>query len=320
MSIKVGKYAMIQVTTKDVIEKFNLKLVSGHDGVGKYITMSDISRPGLEMAGYFTHYPANRIQLIGKTEYSFFEMLPSELKKERMFKLCSQDTPAIVVSRNMEIPQELIDASNENNVPVLQTSMKTTSFSSRLTNFLESKLAPLTAVHGVLVDVYGIGVLIIGKSGVGKSETALELIKKGHRLVADDCVEIRQEAENLLIGSPPPLLEHLLEIRGIGIIDIMTLFGASAIRPYKRVTLIIELENWDAEKTYDRLGLDEEKMKIIDTEITKLTIPVQPGRNVSVIIEVAAMNYRLKKMGVNAAQEFSRRLDEMISIHEIEDI
>ncbi|RUL47397.1 MULTISPECIES: HPr(Ser) kinase/phosphatase [Lysinibacillus] len=311
---------MIQVTTKDVIEKFNLKLVSGHDGVGKYITMSDISRPGLEMAGYFTHYPANRIQLIGKTEYSFFEMLPSELKKERMFKLCSQDTPAIVVSRNMEIPQELIDASNENNVPVLQTSMKTTSFSSRLTNFLESKLAPLTAVHGVLVDVYGIGVLIIGKSGVGKSETALELIKKGHRLVADDCVEIRQEAENLLIGSPPPLLEHLLEIRGIGIIDIMTLFGASAIRPYKRVTLIIELENWDAEKTYDRLGLDEEKMKIIDTEITKLTIPVQPGRNVSVIIEVAAMNYRLKKMGVNAAQEFSRRLDEMISIHEIEDI
>lgn len=307
---------MTQVTTKDVIEKFKLTLVSGQEGIGRYIKMSDISRPGLEMAGYFTHYPADRIQLIGRTELSFFEMLPPELKKERMLKLCSQDTPAIIVSRGMEIPDELIYASNKNNVPVLSTTMKTTRFSSILTNYLESKLAPIVAMHGVLVDVYGIGVLIIGKSGVGKSETALELIKKGHRLVADDCVEIRQEAEDLLIGSSPPLLEHLLEIRGIGIIDVITLFGASAVRSYKRITLIIELENWDPEKTYDRLGLDEEKMKIIDTDITKLTIPVQPGRNVSVIIEVAAMNYRLKLLGVNAAHEFSRRLDEVIAMNE----
>lgn len=307
---------MIQVTTKDVMEKFNLTLVSGQEGIGRYITTSDISRPGLEMAGYFTHYPAKRVQLIGMTELSFFDMLPTELKKERMLKLCSQDTPAIIVSRDIPVPEELVSASNKNNVPVLTTSMKTTQFSSRLTNYLESKLAPTAAIHGVLVDVYGIGVLIIGKSGVGKSETALELIKKGHRLVADDSVEIRQEAEDLIIGSPPPLLEHLLEIRGIGIIDIMTLFGASAIRPYKRITLIIELENWDPEKSYDRLGLDEEKMKIIDTDITKLTVPVQPGRNVSVIIEVAAMNYRLKKMGINAAQEFSRRLDEVIAIQD----
>lgn len=307
---------MRQVTTRDVMEKFSLTLVSGHDGIGRYITTSDISRPGLEMAGYFTHYPANRVQLIGKTELSFFEMLPTEVKKERMLNLCSQNTPAIIVCRGMDVPQELIEASNENCVPVLSTEMITTRFSSRLTNFLESKLAPSTAIHGVLVDVYGIGVLIIGKSGVGKSETALELVKKGHRLVADDCVEIYQEGENMLIGSPPPLLEHLLEIRGVGIIDIMTLFGASAIRPYKRITLVIELENWNPDKTYDRLGLDEEKMKIIDTEITKLTIPVQPGRNVSVIIEVAAMNYRLKKLGVNAAQEFSRRLDEAISLRE----
>lgn len=310
---------MRQVTTRDVMEKFNLKLVSGHEGIGRYITTSDISRPGLEMAGYFTHYPANRVQLIGKTELSFFQMLPPEVKKERMLNLCSQDTPAVIVCRGMEVPQELIEASNENNVPVLSTEMITTRFSSRLTNYLESKLAPSTAIHGVLVDVYGIGVLIIGKSGVGKSETALELVKKGHRLVADDCVEIYQEGENMLIGSPPPLLEHLLEIRGVGIIDIMTLFGASAIRPYKRITLVIELENWNPNKTYDRLGLDEEKMKIIDTEITKLTIPVQPGRNVSVIIEVAAMNYRLKKLGVNAAQEFSRRLDEAISREELDD-
>lgn len=304
---------MIQVTTRDVMEKFNLQLVSGQEGIGRYITTSDISRPGLEMAGYFTHYPANRVQLLGMTELSFFEMLSEADRRNRMMQLCSQNTPAIIISRGLEVPPELIEASNENHVPVLKTKLTTTRFSSRLTNFLESKLAPTTAIHGVLVDVYGIGVLLIGKSGVGKSETALELVKKGHRLVADDCVEIRQESENLLIGSPPPLLEHLLEIRGIGIIDIMTLFGASAVRPYKRITLIVELENWDSEKSYDRLGLDEEKMRIIDTNVTKLTIPVQPGRNVSVIIEVAAMNYRLKKMGVNAAEEFSRRLDEMIA-------
>lgn len=304
---------MIYVTTRDVMEKFNLELISGHDGIGRYITTSDISRPGLEMAGYFTHYPANRVQLLGKTELSFFEMLPSLERYERMERLCSNETPAIIISRDLSVPEELIEASNKNDVPVLTTKLTTTRFSSRLTNFLESKLAPTTAVHGVLVDIYGIGVLIIGKSGVGKSETALELVKKGHRLVADDSVEIRQEAENLLTGSPPPLLEHLLEIRGIGIINVMTLFGASAVRPYKRVTLVVELELWDPTKTYDRLGLDEEKMKIMDTELTKLTIPVQPGRNVSVIIEVAAMNYRLKKMGVNAAEEFARRLDEVIA-------
>lgn len=304
---------MIPVITRDVMEKFKLHLVSGQEGIGRYITTSDISRPGLEMAGYFTHYPANRVQLLGRTELSFFEMLPTEVKKERMFQLCSDETPAIIISRGMNVPEELIEASSKSNVPVFVTQLTTTHFSSRLTNFLESKLAPTTAMHGVLVDIYGIGVLIIGKSGVGKSETALELIKKGHRLVADDSVEIRQEAENMLIGSPPPLLEHLLEIRGIGIIDIMTLFGASAVRSYKRITLIVELEIWNPEKAYDRLGLDEEKMQIIDTNLTKLTIPVQPGRNVSVIIEVAAMNYRLKKMGVNAAEEFSRRLEEVIA-------
>ncbi|MEG0259071.1 MAG: HPr(Ser) kinase/phosphatase [Lysinibacillus sp.] len=304
---------MVVVSTKDVMEKFGLDLIGGEEGIGRSISTSDISRPGLEMAGYFTHYPANRVQLLGKTELSFFEMLPKDIKLERMRMLCSPDTPAIIISRDLEVPESLIQASNEKHVPVLTTKMTTTRFSSKLTNFLEGRFAPMTAAHGVLVDVYGIGVLIIGKSGVGKSETALELVKKGHRLVADDCVEIRQELENLLIGSPPPLLEHLLEIRGVGIINVMTLFGASAIRPYKRITLVIELEIWDPDKVYDRLGLEEEKMKIIDTDLTKLTIPVRPGRNVSVIIEVAAMNYRLKKMGVNAAEEFSRRLDEVIA-------
>lgn len=291
---------------------FDLTLVSGQEGIGRHIAISDISRPGLEMAGYFTHYPANRVQLLGKTELSFYDMLMPDERIERMKKLCSPDTPAIIVSHDMQVPDELKNASNEEQVPVLTTKMPTTRFSSLLTNFLESKLAPTTAVHGVLVDIYGVGVLITGKSGVGKSETALELVKKGHRLVADDCVEIRQEAENTLVGNAPKLIEHLLEIRGLGIIDIMTLFGASAIRSFKRISLVIDLEVWDAEKTYDRLGLEEEKMKIIDTDLTKLTIPVRPGRNLAVIIEVAAMNHRLKRMGVNAAEEFSNRLNDVI--------
>lgn len=301
------------VTTKDIQEKFNLSLVSGQEGIGRHISISDISRPGIEMAGYFMHYPSDRIQLMGKTEVSFFELLKPKERSDRMMKLCAQDTPVIIVAHGMEVPSELIIASNENSVPVLTTSMPTTRFSSMLTNYLESMLAPTTAVHGVLVDIYGVGVLITGKSGVGKSETALELVKRGHRLVADDCVEIRQEGEDTLVGSAPKLIEHLLEIRGLGIIDIMTLFGASAIRSYKRITLVIELEIWDEKKTYDRLGLEEEKMEIINTAVTKLTVPVRPGRNLAVIIEVAAMNHRLKKMGVNAAEDFAKRLDDVIN-------
>ncbi len=314
-SKKAGDF-LVQVSTKDVKEMFELSLVSGQEGIGRHISVSDISRPGLEMAGYFTHYPANRVQLLGKTELSFFDMLLPHERLERMKKLCSPETPAIIISHGMNVPEELKKAANEENVPVLTTKMPTTRFSSLLTNYLESKLAPTTAVHGVLVDVYGVGVLITGKSGVGKSETALELVKRGHRLVADDCVEIRQEAENTLVGTAPKLIEHLLEIRGVGIIDIMTLFGASAIRSFKRISLVIDLEIWDANKTYDRLGLDEEKMKIIDTDLTKFTIPVRPGRNLAVIIEVASMNHRLKRMGVNAAEEFSNRLNDVISQNE----
>ncbi|PFO02677.1 HPr kinase/phosphorylase [Bacillus sp. AFS076308] len=303
---------MPKVRTKDIFEKFNLELISGEEGINRPITMSDISRPGIEMAGYFEFYPAERIQLLGKTELSFFRELSPKDRASRMEQLCTDVTPAIIVTRGIDVPEELIEASERESVPVLKTNMVTTRFSSRLTNFLESKLAPTTAVHGVLVDVYGIGVLITGKSGVGKSETALELVKRGHRLVADDCVEIRQEDQDTLVGTSPDLIEHLLEIRGLGIINVMTLFGAGAVRSNKRITLIMNLEIWDAKKQYDRLGLDEEKMRIIDTDIPKLTVPVRPGRNLAVIIEVAAMNFRLKRMGVNAAQQFTDRLSDVI--------
>lgn len=272
------------------------------------------------MAGYFNYYPAERIQLLGKTELSFLELLDEAERKRRMEALCTDITPGIIISRDLEIPPELVEASNRYDVPVMRSSMKTTRFSSRLTNYLESKLAPTTAIHGVLVDIYGVGVLITGKSGVGKSETALELVKRGHRLVADDCVEIRQEDMDTLIGSSPELIEHLLEIRGLGIINVMTLFGAGAVRSHKRITLCINLELWDKTKQYDRLGLEEETMKIIDTDITKYTVPVRPGRNLAVIIEVAAMNFRLKRMGVNAAEQFTNRLSDVIEDGENEDI
>ncbi|WP_340034782.1 HPr(Ser) kinase/phosphatase [Bacillus sp. FSL K6-0993] len=310
---------MAKVRTKDVMEQFNLELISGEEGINRPITMSDLSRPGIEIAGYFTYYPRERVQLLGKTELSFFEQLPEEEKKQRMDSLCTDVTPAIILSRDMPIPQELIDASEKNGVPVLRSPLKTTRLSSRLTNFLESRLAPTTAIHGVLVDIYGVGVLITGKSGVGKSETALELVKRGHRLVADDCVEIRQEDQDTLVGNAPELIEHLLEIRGLGIINVMTLFGAGAVRSNKRITIVMNLELWEQGKQYDRLGLEEETMKIIDTEITKLTIPVRPGRNLAVIIEVAAMNFRLKRMGLNATEQFTNKLADVIEDGEQEE-
>ncbi|MCY7624691.1 HPr(Ser) kinase/phosphatase [Bacillus safensis] len=303
---------MPKVRAKDIMEQFHLELVSGEEGINRPITISDLSRPGIEMAGYFTYYPKERVQLLGKTELSFFEQLPERERKQRMMSLCTDITPAIILSRDRDVPKELIEASNENGVPVLRSSLKTTRLSSRLTNFLESKLAPTTAIHGVLVDVYGVGVLLIGKSGVGKSETALELVKRGHRLVADDCVEIRQEDQDTLVGSAPELIEHLLEIRGLGIINVMTLFGAGAVRSYKRITIVMNLELWEQGKQYDRLGLEEEKMRIIDTDVPKLTIPVRPGRNLAVIIEVAAMNFRLKRMGHNAAEQFTSKLADVI--------
>ncbi|WP_071393592.1 HPr(Ser) kinase/phosphatase [Bacillus tuaregi] len=303
---------MVKVRTKDIIEEFGLELLSGEEGINRPVTTSDISRPGIELAGYFDYYPANRIQLLGMTEMTFASKLNESERDYRLERLCTDVTPGIIITRGLEAPEVLLEAAERESVPVMRSKQKTTRFSGQLTNFLESKLAPTTAVHGVLVDIYGVGVMITGQSGVGKSETALELVKRGHRLVADDCVEIRQEDENTLVGTSPELIEHLLEIRGLGIIDVMTLFGAGSVLKHKKISLVISLENWDQQKQYDRLGIDEEKVKIIDTDVTKITIPVRPGRNLAIIIEVAAMNFRLKRMGVNAAEQFTNRLSEVI--------
>ncbi|WP_339227350.1 HPr(Ser) kinase/phosphatase [Oceanobacillus sp. FSL K6-2867] len=300
------------VRTSDLLDNFNLTLVAGEDGINREIITSDISRPGIEMTGYFRYYPKERLQLIGKTEMTYFLELTDEEKRNRAENLCTDITPGIVVTRGMTVPQVLIEEANKAGVPILHSPRKTTRVISRLTNYLEEKFAPSTAVHGVLIDIYGVGVLIIGQSGVGKSETALELVKRGHRLVADDNVEIHQEDYESLIGNAPPLIEHLLEIRGLGIINVMTLFGAGSVRSKKRISMVINLESWDEKKQYDRLGLDEDTMKIMDVHLPKSTVPVRPGRNLAVIIEVAAMNFRLKRMGVNAAEEFSERLTTMI--------
>ncbi|TVP83092.1 MAG: HPr kinase/phosphorylase [Alkalicoccus sp.] len=304
---------MAEITAKVLMEEFDLTLLNDEESVTfRPVTTSDISRPGMEMAGFFTYYPAKRIQLLGKTEMSFYEQLSEEDQVDRMVRLCTYDTPAIILSRGLQPPAELKDAADEVGVPVFSADMSTTRLSSKLTTFLESKLAPMTAMHGVLIDIYGIGVLITGSSGVGKSETALDLVRRGHRLVADDSVEIRQEQEGELVGRSPELIRHLLEIRGLGIINVMTLFGAGAVRNEKRIGLSIDLEAWDQKKQYDRLGLDEEHLKVFETDLPKITVPVRPGRNLAVIIEVAAMNFRLKRMGINAAEQFSERLTSVI--------
>lgn len=247
-----------KVKVSELVQQFQLEVIAGEEGLKRQITTDDLNRPGLEMAGYFEYHPRERVQLMGRTELAFFGMLKPEERKERMRSLCTEETPCIVVTRSLEVPEELVELGNERGLPVLRSSMATTILTSRFTSFLERKLAPTTTIHGVLCDVYGVGMLITGSSGIGKSETALELVKRGHRLIADDAVEIRQTSDFQLHGTAPELIRHLLEIRGVGIINVMTLFGAGAVRNNKRITLVVRLEAWQQDKQYDRLGLDEE--------------------------------------------------------------
>ncbi len=301
------------VKVSDLVRQFQLEIIAGEDGLKRGIAVDDLYRPGLEMAGYFHYHPAERVQILGKTELAFLETLDSAERSERMSRLCDDETPCIIVTRGLDVPNELIEQAAAQTIPLLRSNAATTYMIGRITNFLESRLAPTATIHGVLVDVYGIGMLITGSSGIGKSETALELVKRGHRLVADDAVEIKQTSDGQLHGSAPELIRYLLEIRGLGIINVMTLFGAGAIRTQKRISVVIKLENWQQEKQYDRLGLDEELTRIIDTDVPLVTVPVRPGRNLAVIIEVAAMNYRLKRMGYNAALQFTNKLTETIA-------
>lgn len=306
------------INLKDVIEKLKLNIIVNTTKMPD-IAVADLNRPGLEFTGYFDYFAYDRIQILGTTEISYLEGLPKDVRASRLEKFFSYDIPCAIVTRSLVPPPELISIAERSNKPVLGTSAATTQFMSKLTDFLESELAPRTTLHGVLVDIYGIGILIIGESGIGKSETAVELIKRGHRLVADDAVEIKQSTEGVLIGTAPKLIRHFLEVRGLGVIDVRTIFGAGSIRNDIKIEMVIELVEWEKYQEGDRLGLEEEKTKILDSYITKKTIPIRPGRNLAAILEVAAMDFRLKALGYNAALEFSKRLLEEISKNREED-
>ncbi|WP_105957068.1 HPr(Ser) kinase/phosphatase [Apilactobacillus quenuiae] len=300
------------VSVADLVENTHLDIFYGKDYLDRPITTSDISRPGLELTGYFNYYPAKRIQLLGITETSYAKGMNSADLYKVMKEMCHPETPAFVISTQLDPPDELIRAAKNKHIPILGSKLTTSRVLSNMTNYLESNLAERKSMHGVLVDVYGLGVLMTGDSGVGKSETALELVKRGHRLIADDRVEVYQQDEQTLVGQAPRILRHLLEIRGIGIIDVMNLFGAGAVRSKTKVDLIVHLENWSDNKDYDRLGNSGETRRIFDVDVERINIPVKTGRNLAIIVEAAAMNFRARTMGYDATKVFNDNLNSLI--------
>ena len=302
------------VTVKMLVDRLKLKVVYGNkELLAKAITTADISRPGLEMAGYFDYYSPERLQLVGMKEWTYLKTMTANNRYSVFANIFREETPAVIVARGLEIPEEMLQAAKENGVAVLQGRNSTSSLSGDMSWYLNSQLAERTSVHGVLVDIYGMGVLIQGDSGIGKSETALELVKRGHRLVADDRVDVYAKDEGTLWGEPAEILLHLLEIRGVGIIDVMSLYGASAVRDSSQVQLCICLEHFENDEVFDRLGNSNEEIELQGVKIPRIRIPVKTGRNVSVVIEAAAMNYRAKQMGYDATKTFKDRLTDLIS-------
>ena len=305
---------MATVALTKLIEKMKLENLTPDIDISKIkITQPDINRPALQLAGYFEHFEATRLQIIGFVEYSYIEGLPVARKKEIYERLLSCEIPAIVFCRELKPDELFTEIAEAHKVPLLMTKKATSAFMAEIIRWLNVKLAPCISVHGVLVDVFGEGVLITGESGIGKSEAALELIKRGHRLVTDDAVEIRKVSDETLVGSAPDITKHFIELRGIGIIDVKTLFGVSSVKDTQNIDLVIRLEDWDKDKEYDRLGLEEEYTEYLGNKIVCHNIPIRPGRNLAVICESAAINHRQKKMGYNAAQELYRRVQESLA-------
>ena len=303
------------VTVEDLVQELKLEVITPNVSLNRQITEQMLSRPGMELTGvieYFRDSAKRRIQIIGTKEWLYLESLESEVRRKRTSVLFTDETPVIIFSKNFEVPQEMIDLSKQTGVPLLRSEKETTVLFTAISNYLEEALSPIESIHGVLVDVNGIGVLIKGKSSIGKSETALELIHRGHQLIADDRVDIFEKEPGLIVGRAPELLRQFIEVRGIGIINVVEMFGARAYRHKKRITLVVELEDWNNEKIYNRIGLSDETTRIFNTEITKITIPVRPGRSIASLIEVAAMNHRLKVMGYNAAEAFTNQLNNYI--------
>lgn len=276
------------------------------------IRTTDLNRPGMQFTGFYEYFAFERPQVIGKVEMTYLENLDPEVRRARLKEYFSYDLPCVVICRGMQPPEELLTAAAARDIAVYQTNMVTTRFTFTAINYLNRCLAPRATRHGVLVDVYGIGVLITGESGVGKSETALELVKRGHRLVADDVVDICRVSDDRLTGECPEMVRHFMEIRGIGIIDIKAMYGVHAVAQKKSIDLVMHMEKWVDGKEYDRLGLNDEHISILGVKVPYQLMPVRPGRNLAIIIEVAARNLSLKRMGYSAAMELDRRLNEMI--------
>ena len=305
---------MASVRLSAIIEKMKLENLTPEINVDKIrITQPDINRPALQMAGYFEHFEETRLQVIGFVEYTYMQGLSDDRKKDVYEELLSYEIPAIVFCRELTPDPLFIETAIKHGRPVLVSKKATSAFMAEIIRWLNVKLAPCITIHGVLVDVYGEGVLITGESGIGKSEAALELIKRGHRLVTDDVVEIRKVSDDTLIGSAPEITKHYIELRGIGIVDVKTLFGVSSVKETQSIDIVIKLEDWDKDKEYDRLGLEEEYTEYLGNKIVCHTIPIRPGRNLAIICETVAVNHRQKKMGYDAAKEFYQRVQASFS-------
>ena len=317
---KKGMGMDMAVSIKQLIDKLELQnLTPEVDITGIKVTQPDINRPALQLAAYFEHYDETRPQIIGFVEYSYMEHMTEEDKREVYPKVLSEKTPCIVFCRDLRPDEIFLETAVKNKVPVLLTQKSTSAFMAEIIRWLNVKLAPCISVHGVLVDVYGEGVLITGESGIGKSEAALELIKRGHRLVSDDVVEIRKVSDDTLVGTAPDITKHFIELRGIGIIDVKALFGVSSVMDTTNISLVIRLEDWDKEKKYDRLGLEENYTEYLGNKVVCHNIPIRPGRSLAIICECAAVNHRQKKMGYNAAQELYQRVQNSLTRKREED-
>lgn len=278
-----------------------------------FITVPDINRPALQITGYYEHFAHERVQIIGYVEYTYLEHMPLEERTKAFEKFVSHEIPCLIFTRETVPGDELLDLCRKHNVPTFSTEKNTSEFMAEIIRWLNVKLAPTISIHGVLVDVFGEGVLIMGESGIGKSEAALELIKRGHRLVSDDVVEISRVSDVTLVGTAPDITRHLIELRGIGIIDVKTLFGVESVKNTQSIDLVIKLEEWDKEKEYDRLGLEDEYIEFLGIKVVCHSLPIRPGRNLAIICETAAVNHRQKKMGYNAAQELYKRVQDNLT-------
>lgn len=285
------------------------------------IAENEVNRPGLQLMNFYEYFNPERIQILGKTEFAYLSSIEEDERNKIIDRLFSHNIPVLIITRGLECFPEIVTLAEKHNIPVIRTKDSTSNFVAALIAFLNLNLAPRITRHGVLIEIYGEGVLILGESGVGKSETAIELVKRGHRLVADDAVEIRKVSNISLVGSSPDNIRHFLELRGIGIINARKLFGIGAVKVTEKIDLVVELEIWNPEKLYDRMGIDNEYVSILGVNVPSATIPVKPGRNLAVILEVAAMNNRQKKMGYNAAHELLERLGlEMTGNERIKDL